>query len=344
MNVRTVSALALLATTLTAPAFAADPATPAAKPAAPAALAPVKGQVPPKPKAPKAPKAAEPQAAEAPAEASPPAEEAAPAEGDSLLPSDHREPPPPADRPLVLRRTADKPLELSSGSSTDGLWVKLAACGLIVGGAVWALRKRGLLTPPPKAHPMTILGRTSIGVRSELLLVDVDGQKLLLGVTPSSISRLAVLPVHGDAPSLADELVDPAEPADQEPGFDHALASARATLEDFAARMKTRPPVDAPVGRSRETIAPREPSPARESHPTREPSRASRHATPRPSVAERLEDERPSREVPRATSRESIAERELRDLRASRPDLRSRPDLGEQAQSLLRLRQARGRG
>jgi flagellar protein FliO/FliZ len=262
--------------------------------------------------------------------------DAARGESDSLLPSDHRETPPTEDRPLVLRKPADKPLELSSTSSTDGFGLKLGVCALIVGGAVWLLRKRGILAPPKLAHPMTILGRTAIGVRSELLLVDVEGQKLLLGVTPSSISRLAVLPVHGDTPSLADEFIDPPARADEEPGFDDALESARTRLEEFAARMKTRAPIDTRVPRERETIAPRDHD--------REPSRASRHASPRPPVAERLEETRSGRDAARSKARESMAERELRELRASRPDLRSRPDLGEQAQSLLKLRQARGRG
>ncbi|MBM4376317.1 MAG: FliO/MopB family protein [Deltaproteobacteria bacterium] len=333
MSRKTVSALALVATTLTGTAFAVEPARP--KPVA------EKLAVGAKPPA----RAKEAKEVEAPA-ADGAADEAHPTEGpkgeptrgeaDSLLPSDHREPPQTADKPLVLRKPADKPLELSSTSSTDGFGLKLGICAAIVGGAVWLLRKRGILAPPKQAHPMTILGRTAIGVRSELLLVDVDGQKLLLGVTPSSISRLAVLPVHGDTPSLADEALDPPARVDDEPGFDDALESARSRLEEFAARMKSRAPMDAPVTRDRATIAPRESD--------LEASRASRHASPRPPVAERLEEPRPSREAARAKARESIAERELRELRASRPDLRSRPDLGEQAQSLLKLRQARGRG
>ena len=55
----------------------------------------------------------------------------------------------------------------------------------------------------PASHDLTIVSRTSIGVRSELLIVNVDGQRLLIGVTAGSIQRLATLPDPLDAVTLA---------------------------------------------------------------------------------------------------------------------------------------------
>lgn len=328
----TVSVLALVASALTTPALAEDPAP---KPAAAAKPAPAKPTPVAKDAGKPAPKSAE--ETEPASDPSAASSERPPSRDDSLLPHDHHETAPrEAERPLVLRKTADKPLELTSSSATDGLGLKLGVCGLIVAGAVWLLRRRGLLQTPAQTHPMSILGRTAIGVRSELLLVDVDGQKLLLGVTPSSISRLAVLPVHGDTPSLAEGELDPVASPDGEPGFAAALDSAREKLEEFAAGMRRRAPSATP-------LAERARRPSRhELEDAGEP--AGREASPREAArveASRLEAE--LREAQRLRARESQIERELRELRASRPEGRSRPDVGEQAQSLLRLRNARGR-
>jgi flagellar biogenesis protein FliO len=50
---------------------------------------------------------------------------------------------------------------------------------------------------------LTIVRRATIGFRSELLVVNVEGQRLLLGVTPQSIQSLALLDGDDTAPALA---------------------------------------------------------------------------------------------------------------------------------------------
>lgn len=385
MNRSTVSALALVATSLTCSAYAQEAAAPVptnpeavgAKPAARPVAAPGVSAKPrpaaAKPASPK-PVAAKPVVAKpkavapvAPPEAEEPVPEAEPAspESDALLPDGRKEPTPaPAapERPLSLRKSPDQPLAMSSAPPSDGLWFKLGLCCLIVGGAVWLLRKRGLLAPPAKAQAMTILGRTSIGVRSELLLVEVEGQKLVLGVTPSTVSRLAVLPIDGDAPSTVARDLDPAEAVDQEPGFDEALDQARAKLEEFAARVKkttgpslerrTRPPET-----RRPSTAPRAPQPSsapRAPLTNDDEARAEARREALRTRAREARGERESHAVRESRSdrasrneRESRVERELRELRelrASRPEVPSRAELGEQAQSLMKLRQSRSQG
>ena len=44
-----------------------------------------------------------------------------------------------------------------------------------------------------KRSAIDILGRASIGVRNELIVVDVEGTRLLIGMTPGSMQTLAVL-------------------------------------------------------------------------------------------------------------------------------------------------------
>ncbi len=174
-----------------------------------------------------------------------PAPTAAPAKADKPIPKPAAKPaaipPMPKDVPLNLRKGGGKPLELANETPTSGWWYKLLACGLIIGGAVWLIRKRKLLPQQPgKQHSMTILGRTGIGVRSELLIVDIDGQKILLGVTPSSIQRLAVLVDSDDVPHLAEPEIDPQDEQDVESGFDSTLGAAKRKLESLANRVLAR--------------------------------------------------------------------------------------------------------
>jgi flagellar biosynthetic protein FliO len=248
---------------------------------------------------------------------------------DSLLPSEHKAAKKTEDRPLALRKTNDKPLELIAPSPTNGWGYKLALCGIIIAGAVWLLKKRALLKPPAQTHAMTIVGRTPIGVRNELILVDVDGQKLLLGVTPSSITRLAVLPVLGDVPSLADPEVDPMTPAEQEPGFELAVKNARDKLERFAARLQGRVPAERAIDDDGEIANDPEPPPARAAVPASEGTRRKIAAAPKP-------QQRPQPPRPQLQSRP-----DERPRAAQRSERRAEL-AGEQAESLMRIRRARG--
>ncbi|MSP25129.1 MAG: hypothetical protein EXR75_08180 [Myxococcales bacterium] len=144
----------------------------------------------------------------------------------------------PTERPLALRRTADKPLELLAPSPSSGIGYKLLACCIIIAGAVWLLRRRGIIKPPKLQEAMKIVSRTSIGVRSELMLVNVDGQRLLLGITPGSIARLAVLPPLDAADEEPLVELAPNDAVDNEPGFESALRGARSKVEELAARVR----------------------------------------------------------------------------------------------------------
>jgi flagellar biogenesis protein FliO len=100
--------------------------------------------------------------------------------------------PAPADpaTPLALRPT--KRLELAQEPPHSGVGWKIVAVIAILGGAAFALRKR-IQPKRPEDGQLTIVRRAAIGFRSELLIVNVEGQRLLIGVTPHSIQSLAVL-------------------------------------------------------------------------------------------------------------------------------------------------------
>ncbi len=100
----------------------------------------------------------------------------------------------PAATPLNL--VPSKPLELAEPAPTSNLGWKLGAMGLLAAAGFWAYTKKKGATPAKleSIPEMRILRRTSVGVRSELLLVDLEGQRILLGVTPSNIQSLLIVP------------------------------------------------------------------------------------------------------------------------------------------------------
>jgi flagellar biogenesis protein FliO len=97
--------------------------------------------------------------------------------------------------PLSLR--PGKPIELAPEPEHAATAWKVAFVLALVGGAALYLRRRA--APLESRQPeLTIVRRASVGLRSELLVVNVEGQRLLIGVTPHSIQSLAIL--DGDDP------------------------------------------------------------------------------------------------------------------------------------------------
>jgi flagellar biogenesis protein FliO len=103
--------------------------------------------------------------------------------------------------PLVLRPS--KPLELAHEPPPSSMGWKLVALAAILGGAAYYARKK-LWVKPAEDGQLTIVRRATVGFRSELLVVNVEGQRLLLGVTPNSIQSLAVLDAEEPSPAVLD--------------------------------------------------------------------------------------------------------------------------------------------
>ncbi|MGD0677176.1 MAG: flagellar biosynthetic protein FliO [Polyangiaceae bacterium] len=127
--------------------------------------------------------------------------------------------------PLTLRPS--KPLEVAKEPQHGlGGWPVVALIGALGGAALWLRKKRA----PGRENDarLTIVRRAPVGFRSELVVVEVEGQRLLLGVTPQSIQSLAILGAGDDeaeAPAAASSpvgerfgaLLDAASP-DRRPG------------------------------------------------------------------------------------------------------------------------------
>ncbi|MEO7109536.1 MAG: flagellar biosynthetic protein FliO [Polyangiaceae bacterium] len=172
LNFRTartfVTALTLFATSLTATVCSADESPAPATTAATSAIAPT---------APAAPSAAAAPIATAP----------------SATPLQLREP-----HPLAL---AQDPIDKYAA------WKLVAALAMIAAGAYAFKKHSDKRRPVETIRSLQVLKKLSIGVRTELIVVDVDGQRLLLGVTPSSIQTLASLP--DPEPSEQEEIEQP---------------------------------------------------------------------------------------------------------------------------------------
>lgn len=124
------------------------------------------------------------------------------AEEPSLAP----EQPAPLSERLPVRPT--RPLALAEAEVGVPLGYKVFFLGIVAGAAgfVWYKRKNPM-TGASRIPTLRIAGRAAVGVRSELIVVEVEGQNLLLGVTPHGISRLAVLPqTEAQELALATEL------------------------------------------------------------------------------------------------------------------------------------------
>jgi flagellar biogenesis protein FliO len=103
--------------------------------------------------------------------------------------------PAPAPAPeRKLRKPTDGPIALKPRDEGIGWGAKAGFIGVAAIGAYLFYRRRGPgglslpLTPLPK-----VVGRTALHGRSSLVVVEVEGQRLLLGVTPSQITTLTVL-------------------------------------------------------------------------------------------------------------------------------------------------------
>jgi flagellar biogenesis protein FliO len=149
------------------------------------------------------------------------------------------DPQPPAAQPeLKLRKPADGPIALKPRDEGIGWGAKVGMIGVAAVGAYLVYRRRnaggaGLpLTPLPK-----VLGRTALHGRSSLVVVEVEGQRLLLGVTPTQVTTLTVL--SDELKPGASEIEEPTREATtlREPPLPTSMSVDRG--EPSAVRMKS---------------------------------------------------------------------------------------------------------
>ncbi len=242
----TVTALTLVATSV------ASAATEPTKDGAPAASA-AASQAPAKTTAPAAPAASA-----APAAA--PAVTQAPQIVAAAPPSQPVPTAAPEGQPLTLKPT--HPLTLAPEPTGTPWYVKLLAFAGLAGAGFYFWRRHRMrqLGPDFGASRLRVLSRASVGPRTELLVVEAAGTRVLLGVTAQAVSTLAVLP-DGD-PELADPAIE-----------------ERATSEDVDDEEPLKLPMESFADRARALLG--APS-ASEVPPTPRASAVARHSAPAP--------------------------------------------------------------
>lgn len=214
----------------------------------------------------------------------------------------------PASPPLNLRRQ-EQPLELRQESGGLGWGAKLGLVGLaFVGAYLMYRRKTGGAAGQTMGPIARVVGRTPIGPRSSVVIVEVDGQRILLGVTPSTITTLTVLV---DEPKMKGHEIDddyersqPVAPAPmpEPPAQRWSPANDKVDVEASLNRLiaQARGEIEEPAPRHASGSAPRatrEREPVRERDRDREPVRESVRDRDRESVREPVRNL--AREIPR---------------------------------------------
>jgi flagellar biogenesis protein FliO len=168
--------------------------------------------------------------------------------------------PPVAETPLHVR--SSKPLELEPAVPPLAMGWKLSAIALALGCAgIWVWKRRTSRPLDVEIPEVRILRRTPIGVRSELLVIDFEGQRLLVGVTPHTIQNLFIMPP--EAPAAGDDAAPvtfAGRLADVIDASDLVTPSPRSSTNTQASRDSRRMANDVPIeGQARGMIATREP-------------------------------------------------------------------------------------
>ena len=93
----------------------------------------------------------------------------------------------------------------------------LAVVLILIVVIAWAVRKFGLM--PQSAHNKLLktVSSCQVGQRERVVIVEVEGTWLVLGVTPQNITLLLTLPA---------KTMEPLDPADKAKDFRHLIAKA----------------------------------------------------------------------------------------------------------------------
>ncbi len=105
----------------------------------------------------------------------------------------------PAEVPLALRQS--HPVALAQESHGGSIAWKALFGIIAIAGGFYVWKKKAAPSAGP-TRQLRIVARVGIGVRSELLVVNVDGQSLLLGVTANSMQTLATLEAPAESEAM----------------------------------------------------------------------------------------------------------------------------------------------
>ncbi|TAK21646.1 MAG: hypothetical protein EPO40_29545 [Myxococcaceae bacterium] len=167
--------------------------------------------------------------------------------------------PAPAATPLPVRH--GRPLVMAARQTyPSGGWKILVGFGGL-GLALFLWKRRVPVSTLSLGCEIQVVNRTSIGGKCELIVVDVGGQRMLLGATSGSVQYLAAI----DAPELAS-----AAAPDKTAGFESMFAAARSRTRERGIEPRPR---EMAAERPRDTSrSPLNPQPLRSEAPARRSS------------------------------------------------------------------------
>jgi len=87
---------------------------------------------------------------------------------------------------------------ISTGSLLQ-VFLGLAVVLALVAGASWFVKRIGHV-PGSASHAIKVIGAAAVGARERVVLIEVAGQWLVVGVAPGQVRSLATLP-RGEAPA-----------------------------------------------------------------------------------------------------------------------------------------------
>lgn len=134
-----------------------------------------------------------------------------------------------AGRAAAASETPPPPAPAFDVSSLVNLGIKLLVVIAVILALAWLARQ--VPTLRRSSGPITILGGLNVGNRERIVLVEVHGERVLLGVTPGSVTTLHVLDrlaVHGAGAGETDGEDSPRRRFD----FRSALADYHRARED----------------------------------------------------------------------------------------------------------------
>lgn len=144
--------------------------------------------------------------------------------------------------PLPVRPSRPLALVAEHGYQGSGWKILLGFAGLGIALMLW--KRRAPITAATTGCEIQVVTRTSIGGRGELIVVDVGGQRMLLGLTSGSVQYLSAI----DTPETA-----ALGGRDKTAGFESMFAAARSRGRDKAAIDPREKSHDLPVERPRES-------------------------------------------------------------------------------------------
>ena len=89
---------------------------------------------------------------------------------------------------------------------------------VLLGGTLWGLKRFGRmqLQKATGDAKLAIIDQVSVGTRQRIVLIETDGQRMLVGVTPHSISGLGQWPTTKASDLSFQETVNRIEEADHD--------------------------------------------------------------------------------------------------------------------------------